>query len=135
MPEPGPSLQTGPFRLGLTIPAQAEFLGVVRLAVAGLCHRLDIPPDRGEDLKMAVDEACSYCIQTLPALERIAIRFEMAPDRLCVRLLPQPTPGPLVSSEESPPLGLILMEALVDTVERLEKPAGLQLTVNLSGVP
>jgi hypothetical protein len=41
----------------------------------------------------------------------------------------------LVSSEEPPPLGLILMEALVDTVERLEKPAGLQLTVNLSGVP
>jgi hypothetical protein len=84
---------------------------------------------------MAVDEACSYCIQTLPALERIAIRFEMAPDRLCVRILPQPPQGPLVSSEQPPPLGLVLMEALIDAVEWLENPAGLRLTVNLPGVP
>jgi len=135
LPDPGLPLQTGPLHLGLTVPGQAEFLGVVRLAVAGLCHRLDMPPDLGEDLKMAVDEACSHCIQSLPALERIAVRFEMAPDRLCVRILPQPAEGLFLSPDQPPPLGLVLMQALVDDVERLESPVGLRLTVNLPCAP
>jgi len=135
LPDTGPPLQQGPLHLGLTVPGQAEFLGVVRLAVAGLCHRLDVPLDRAEDLKMAVDEACSHCIQTLPSLQRIAIRFEMAPDCLCVRVLPQPAEGPFLSSDQPPPLGLVLMEALVDAVERLENPVGLRLTMNLPWAP
>ncbi len=135
MPDSGPPLHAAPLHLGLSVPGQPEFLGVVRLAVAGLCHRLNVPLDRGEDLKMAVDEACSHCIQTLPGLERIALRFEIGRDGLGVRIVPQPAGGPLLPPDGPPPLGLVLMEALVDVVECLENPVGLRLTVTLPSAP
>ncbi|MFS8513265.1 MAG: anti-sigma B factor RsbW, partial [Planifilum fulgidum] len=43
----------------LTIPAKADFVGVVRLAVSGIASRMGFSYDDIEDLKVAVAEACT----------------------------------------------------------------------------
>lgn len=46
----------------LQIPAASGYLVLARTAVAALCARLDYPLDRLEDVKLAVDEACSLLL-------------------------------------------------------------------------
>lgn len=46
----------------LSIPAASGYLVLARTAVAALCARLDYPLDRLEDVKLAVDEACSWLL-------------------------------------------------------------------------
>ncbi len=128
MPDPAPGQRTGPFDLHLTIPGQAEYLGVVRLAVAGLCHRLGLDPDDAEDLKLAVAEACSQAIQSRVAPDRIRVAISVDPERIQVDLVPHPSDATFLAPEGPGALGRVLVEALVDRVEPLESAGGLRLT-------
>ena len=47
----------------LHIPSRAEWVGVARLAVAGIAQPLEFSIEDVEDLKLAVAEACTNCIQ------------------------------------------------------------------------
>lgn len=51
----------------LEIPAASGYLVLARTAVAALCARLDYPLDRLEDVKLAVDEACSLLLSDTDA--------------------------------------------------------------------
>ena len=55
MAEPRPDLE-------LRLPADGMFLAVLRTATAGLAARLDFTLDEIEDLRIAVDEACSLLL-------------------------------------------------------------------------
>jgi serine/threonine-protein kinase RsbW len=46
----------------LRVPADPAYLVVVRTATAGLAARLDLTLDEIEDLRIAVDEACSLLL-------------------------------------------------------------------------
>ncbi|GAB6899735.1 anti-sigma regulatory factor [Kineosporia succinea] len=46
----------------LRVPADPAYLAVVRTAAAGLGTRLDLTLDEIEDLRIAVDEACSLLL-------------------------------------------------------------------------
>jgi serine/threonine-protein kinase RsbW len=46
----------------LDVPADPAYLAVVRTATAGLAARLDLTLDEIEDLRIAVDEACSLLL-------------------------------------------------------------------------
>jgi serine/threonine-protein kinase RsbW len=46
----------------LRVPADPAYLAVVRTATAGLAARLDLTLDEIEDLRIAVDEACSLLL-------------------------------------------------------------------------
>jgi len=46
----------------LRVPADPAYLVVVRTATAGLAARLDLSIDEIEDLRIAVDEACSLLL-------------------------------------------------------------------------
>lgn len=46
----------------LTLPAQAEGVGVVRQALAGMADALDFPGAILSDMKMAVSEACTNVV-------------------------------------------------------------------------
>ena len=46
----------------LQLPASSAYLVLARTAVAAMCARLDYPLDRLEDVKLAVDEACSLLL-------------------------------------------------------------------------
>ena len=46
----------------LRVPADPAYLAVLRTATAGLAARLDLTLDEIEDLRIAVDEACSIVL-------------------------------------------------------------------------
>ena len=47
----------------LKIPAKAEYVGVVRLAVSGVAARMNFSIDEIEDIKVSISEACTNVIQ------------------------------------------------------------------------
>jgi len=47
----------------MNIPAASEFVGVVRLAVSGIATRMNFPIADIEDIKIAISEACTNCVQ------------------------------------------------------------------------
>lgn len=72
----------------LTVPARTEFVGVVRLTIAGVAGRMDFTIEQIEDIKIAVSEAVTNCVQyayphkKVPG--RIDIRCEMLATGLCI---------------------------------------------------
>lgn len=62
----------------LKMPASSEYLRIARTATAAVCARLDYPIDRLEDIKLAVDEACSLLLAD--AAPDSAIELVMTPD-------------------------------------------------------
>ena len=71
----------------LAVPALASFLPVVRAATAGLAARLSLTFDEIEDLRIAVDEACSMVL-SLPGSPPVVLtcRYEVFADALGVRV-------------------------------------------------
>lgn len=47
----------------LTIPALADYVGVVRLAISGIATRMNFTIDEIEDIKISISEACTNAIQ------------------------------------------------------------------------
>jgi serine/threonine-protein kinase RsbW len=47
----------------LRVPADPAYLAMIRTATAGLATRLDLTLDEIEDLRIAVDEACSLLLE------------------------------------------------------------------------
>ena len=54
---------TGVQQVKLSIPSVAEYVGIVRLAISGIAARMNFPVEDVEDLKIAISEACSNCVQ------------------------------------------------------------------------
>ncbi len=79
----------------LTVPAQNGYLGVLRTAAAGLAARLQFTLDEIEDLRIAVDEACTMLIKlALPDAE-LGCCFTVAAETLSVEVTaPGPVGGP-----------------------------------------
>jgi serine/threonine-protein kinase RsbW len=108
----------------LRIPSKAEWVAVARLAVAAVANRLNFSIEDIEDVKLAVAEACTNCIQHAHGSEQIEITCETEPDGLTVRvrdyghgvradnLAPRRTTEPRVGG-----LGVFLIRSLMDSVE------------------
>ena len=48
----------------VTVPARPDFVRLLRTVVASVGARLDLPYDRIDDLRIAVDEACAQLLAT-----------------------------------------------------------------------
>ncbi len=46
----------------ISIPSSSEYVGVVRLAISGVASRCNFTVDEIEDLKIAVNEACTNAV-------------------------------------------------------------------------
>jgi serine/threonine-protein kinase RsbW len=57
----------------ITMPARAEYLHVIRTVVGSVAARQDLTIDAIEDLRIAVDEACSQLIATHGSTVTVAI--------------------------------------------------------------
>jgi serine/threonine-protein kinase RsbW len=73
----------------LTIPAKAEYITLVRLALSGLAQSHPLPDETLGDLKLAVTEACSNSVRHAyrdghPG--SVEIVYELHPDRLVVEV-------------------------------------------------
>lgn len=64
----------------LQLPASSGYLVLARTAAAAVCARLDYPLDRLEDVKLAVDEACSLLLVDAVPGEDIFIELSPSPD-------------------------------------------------------
>lgn len=121
----------------LRIPSRAEWVGVARLAVAGIASRLQFSIEDIEDLKLAVAEACTNCIQHASGSQAVRISCAIHPDKIVVTvqdsgkgfsgrgLVPQELGEPKVGG-----LGVFLIRSLMDDVDyELNPESGTKLTM------
>ena len=119
----------------MVIPSKAEYLGVVRLAVSGIAHRMGYTYEEIEDIKIAVTEACTNVVfhaYEEDEVENIKVNFAVYDNRLEIFVIDhgksfnqqavQKQIGPVDSSVEVEKLnegglGLFLIETLMDKVE------------------
>ena len=96
----------------LSVPAQPEFLRVVRVAASGLASRLGFSIDEVDDLRLALDELCFTLIAKGPNDGTIALKYVLNTDRLTIE-----GTSKLDDGRESSPVGNLsqqILTALVD---------------------
>ncbi|OYD06776.1 anti-sigma B factor RsbW [Paludifilum halophilum] len=118
----------------LTIPAKAQYVGVVRLAVSGIANRMGFSYDDIEDMKLAVAEACTNAVDHAytDQLGKVDVIFRIYRDRLEIRIKDEGNSfdiaavkqrsGPIenhlpLTAMRERGLGLHLMETLMDRVD------------------
>jgi serine/threonine-protein kinase RsbW len=98
----------------LEVPAAPAYISVVRTATAGLAARVDITMDRIEDLRIAVDEACTLLIRPQDHLHpdgALRCRFTLQPGSLTVEVN-----GPRTDLPPSGAVAWSVLSALVDII-------------------
>jgi serine/threonine-protein kinase RsbW len=111
----------------LTIPAKAEYISLVRLALSGLSQTRDLPDETLGDLKLAVTEACSNSVRHAYEDGRegsVEVVYELHSDRVVVEVSDDGT-GFTVSEREPQSeealteggLGISIIRELSDELE------------------
>jgi serine/threonine-protein kinase RsbW len=95
----------------LRVPADPAYLTVVRTASAGLAARLDLTLDEIEDLRIAVDEACTLLLGPTPSQEELVATFRLGEGTLEVEVR-----GPAPELPERSSFAWAVLEALVGEV-------------------
>ncbi len=121
----------------LKIPAKAEWVAVARLAVAAVASRLRFSVDEIEDIKLAVAEACTNCIQHGVPVDQIEITSEVMSDEVRVsvrdhsvgqRLGSVGRDGAFADGKRTEELGIFLIRQLMDDVSyRVDAREGTEL--------
>jgi serine/threonine-protein kinase RsbW len=108
----------------LRIPSKPEWVAVARLAVAAIANRLPFSVEEIEDLKLAIAEACTMCIQQGGGTESIDITCEAATSHLRVEVRDHryrdrgdAAKRPSVIAVEGEGLGIFLIQALMDKLD------------------
>jgi len=126
-----------PIPVQLTIPSDARWLTVVRLAVSGVASRLGASYEDVDDIKVAVSEACTN------AIDHAFGEREGGTGTICIRCYPgddgmridvedegcgfDPAQADVVSDadpEKRGGLGLFLIQKLMDETEVVSRPGG-----------
>ncbi|MGH3497610.1 MAG: ATP-binding protein [Nocardioidaceae bacterium] len=81
----------------MTVPADSAYLSVLRTAAAGLAARLNFTLDDIEDLRIAVDEACSMLLAQAAGDSRMHCSFVLTDDSVTVSVSAH-APNPKVPS-------------------------------------
>lgn len=122
----------------LRIPSKPEWVAVARLAVAAIANRLPFSVEEIEDLKLAIAEACTMCIQQGPGSQTIDITCEATTAQLRVyvrdgRYRQRDDAGakrPAVVAVEGEGLGIFLIQALMDDLTySLDPQLGTELVM------
>lgn len=109
-------------------------MGVVRLAAAGIAHRLELDLEQADDLKLAVTEACGHLLG-LPGSNDAPIEIDWHIDAHSLAVTVQracPKDSHQAGGQWSE-IGLFLIHALMDEVDELDTNAGLRMVKHLSG--
>ncbi len=137
--------------LEIEIPAQPEFIAIVRLVVSSLAAaRRAVADERVSDLKLAVSEACTNAIEAqhrAGSTEAVAIRIIEGEDRMEVQVQDRgdgfnpdalPTHPPVTDPDRlnfERGLGIPLIRTLVDHVTFESSDAGTTVAMTLFGGP
>ena len=119
----------------LKLPAEQNMMLVLRLTTAGVVARAGLTVDRMDDVKMAVEEACSFLIASGNARERMSLRFEMEEDMLKIHICADGNcAGAQPGDEGELDVVRCILESLVDDVEfrmHEERIGAIELRVKL----
>ncbi|GGL01492.1 ATP-binding protein [Mangrovihabitans endophyticus] len=85
----------------LTVPADGDYLSVLRTATAGLAARLHFALDEIEDLRIAVDEACAMLLAIAARGAELECRFAVTDDALTVEVGVDTVRGARLPAESS----------------------------------
>ena len=97
----------------LAVPAKRSMMLVLRLTAAGVVARAGLTVDRMDDVKLAVEEACSCLIGESGGPEALRLRF--AQDGDCLRVTVRGEGGEPVSlSEDEREVVRCILESLAD---------------------
>ena len=122
----------------LRIPSKPEWVAVARLAVAAIANRLPFSVEEIEDLKLAIAEACTMCIQQGAESQSIDITCEASTAQLRVHVRDgryrlrddAGTKRPTVVAVEGEGLGIFLIQALMDDLTySLDPQLGTELVM------
>ncbi|MGW5050072.1 ATP-binding protein [Actinokineospora sp. NPDC004072] len=118
----------------ILVGADADQVPLVRSFAADIAMRLDFDLDAIEDLRMAVDEACSLLVRAAAEGSRLHCAFEPEPQALRVRVAVDAV------SERPPsadPLAWQILTALAESLSERIEPMGEahRVTVELVARP
>jgi serine/threonine-protein kinase RsbW len=130
--EAQPAAKVGSQTVRLTIPAKAEYITLVRLALSGLSRLHPFSEETLGDLKLAVTEACTNSVRHgyEDGEGTVEIVYELQPDRLVVEVADD---GPGFDAAGDRPtedalaeggLGIEIIRAVSDEFEAGERAGG-----------
>lgn len=110
-------------------------MGIARLTLAGIAHRLELDLEQTDDLKLAVTEACGILLERTPNGEPMILNFSLEADhvfRVTVGTQGHTNGTAPSLSDQEDHLGLFLIHALMDEVRMLDEGRTLSLSKDLS---
>jgi serine/threonine-protein kinase RsbW len=119
--------------VALTVPAQAEFIALGRLALTGLARTRALSGEMVADLKLALTEACSNSVRHAYDEGRegvVEIVYELSDDRIAIQVTDDGSgfdPETLERAQEELDeggLGIAIIRALTDELEIGARPQG-----------
>jgi len=130
--EAQPAAMVGSHTVRLTIPAKAEYIALVRLALSGLSRLRPLSEETLGDLKLAVTEACTNSVRHgySSGEGTVEIVYELQPDRLVVEVADD---GPGFDAAGDRPsdenlaeggLGIAIIRAVSDEFEAGDRSSG-----------
>jgi serine/threonine-protein kinase RsbW len=109
-----PLSHPSPAIIELRISARAALIPTVRTLAADLAGRADLDLDAIDDLRMAVDEACTTLVRLTTEDDTLTCVFALAQERIEVSVRTRPAqPGTKVSTES---FGWRVLQTLADEV-------------------
>ena len=112
-------MECPPCPVSLSLPANPEFVLLVRLTISGFAYRLNFSYEEIEDIKLAVSEACNSVISHSPSDSDILMECRMEGDDLeiLVKTLSLDKEMKDLSFGNGRDMGLLLIKALMDEAE------------------
>lgn len=101
----------------LKLPAQQNMMLVLRLTTAGVIARAGLTVDRMDDVKLAVEEACSCLIGTLAVSQRLCLRFSQDAQGLKIHVCGDCPCGGANGNADEIAVVKCILENLVDGVD------------------
>lgn len=122
MPEP---------KISVEIPASGAYLAVLRAAATGLAAGLRFTYEEIDDLRIAVDEACSQLLARRAHAQTLKVDYTVDDSALQVRVsVPDATPGEPLPRDT---FAWQILRALTDEVDEGQDDSGRHLSFRKVG--
>lgn len=101
-------------QVSLTLPAQTSYVSLARTLAATMAARADVTIDRLEDIRLAVDEACSLVLNDADPTGTLTCAFALDGDALLIEVSAPTRTG---ATPPTDGFSWMVLSALVDEVD------------------
>ena len=85
----------------LEVPSRSEWVGIVRLAVAGVASKLAFDDSQIDDLRLAASEACALCVLQSDPDRSLTVEATAEPGKLLLAVRAfRPASEPVLTDEQ-----------------------------------